>query len=96
MKELSADPGHFVPFLFLINKHMEQERIEHKPFDVRRLPLPKLFSVLPAANTKWRFITLNVNALSSFVNHPRPKGYQEQFDMYFRVFNFKNIRFNKE
>jgi hypothetical protein len=45
--ELSADPGYFIPFLVSLNTEHEQEHIDHKPYDDRRLPLPKLFHVLP-------------------------------------------------
>ncbi|KAI8967153.1 hypothetical protein BDF20DRAFT_928839, partial [Mycotypha africana] len=95
MKTLSADPGSFVPFLLSLNAEFEREHDDHKPFDVRRRPLPKLLSLLPKVSVQWRFITLSVNALSSFVKRSLPRNYQSQLELFFNVFDFKKLRYKR-
>lgn len=47
LKKLAKDPGRFLQFLLFISAGLEREIEEHKPYDVRLLPLPNLISVLP-------------------------------------------------
>ncbi|KAI8968532.1 hypothetical protein BDF20DRAFT_839628 [Mycotypha africana] len=96
MKTLSADPGSFVPFLLSLNAEFEREHDDHKSFDVRRRPLPKLLSLLPKVSVHWRFITLSVNALSSFVKRSLPRNYQSQLELFFHVFDFKKLRYKRQ
>ncbi|GAA5812184.1 hypothetical protein MFLAVUS_005634 [Mucor flavus] len=91
--ELSANPGNFIPFLMSLNAELEQEHINHKPYDVRKLPLPRRFCILPKPLFHWRFVTISVNALSYFVKLPLPRGYQAQLEMFFRIFKFEKLRF---
>jgi hypothetical protein len=94
--QLSVDPGYFIPFLLSLNDELEKEHIDHKPYDVRRLPLPRRFQVLPNPSAHWRFVTLSVNVLSSFcVKQSLPRGYQSQLELFFRVFKFQKLRFKE-
>lgn len=93
--ELSANPGNFIPFLMSLNAELEQEHIDHKPYDVRKLPLPRRFCILPKPLFHWRFVTISVNALSCFVKLPLPRGYQAQLEMFFRIFKFEKLRFKE-
>lgn len=95
LSTLSANPGCFVPFLFLINNELEKEHVAHKPYDVRRRPLPRLFSVLPTGSIHWRFITVSVNALSCFTKQVLPRGYQGQLELFYRVFEFRSLRYRE-
>ncbi|GAA5808627.1 hypothetical protein MFLAVUS_002019 [Mucor flavus] len=94
--ELSANPGNFIPFLMSLNAELEQEHIDHKPYDVRKLPLPRRFCILPKPLFHWRFVTISVNALSCFVKLPLPRGYQAQLEMFFRIFKFEKLRFRHQ
>jgi hypothetical protein len=44
---LSESPNSFVPCLLSILSEYEIEHNNHKAYDVRRLPLPRLFSLSP-------------------------------------------------
>ncbi|KAI8987275.1 hypothetical protein BDF20DRAFT_255001 [Mycotypha africana] len=90
---LSVNPGCFVPFLFLINDELEKEHAAHKSYDVRRLPLPRLFSVLPTASIRWRFVTVSVSALSCFTRQKLSRGYQDQLELFYRIFRFQSLRY---
>ncbi|GAA5815083.1 hypothetical protein MFLAVUS_008589 [Mucor flavus] len=91
--KLSANPGNFIPFLMSLNAELEQEHIDYKPYDVRKLPLPRRFFILPKTLFHWRFVTISVNALSCFVKLPLPRDYQAQLKMFFRIFKFEKLRF---
>ncbi|PHZ17691.1 uncharacterized protein RHIMIDRAFT_10973 [Rhizopus microsporus ATCC 52813] len=95
LKELSASPSTFLPCILYILSKYEEEHKEHHAYDVRRLPLPRLFSVLPNPSLHWRFINISANSLSAFVKEPLPRGYNDQLRMFCRVFNFKKLRINR-
>lgn len=82
LKNLAKNPSKFLPFLLYLNTELEWEIEEHRAYDVRRLPLPKLLSVLPKPSTHWRSITISVNALSCFTKTSLPRGFLEQL-LYF-------------
>ncbi|KAI9018614.1 hypothetical protein CLU79DRAFT_837201 [Phycomyces nitens] len=94
--ELSANPGNCISFLMSLNAELEQEHIDHKPYDVRKLPLPRRFCILPKPLFHWRFVTISVNSLSCFVKLPLPRGYQAQLEMFFRIFKFEKLRFKEK
>ncbi|KAG0931403.1 hypothetical protein G6F30_011222 [Rhizopus arrhizus] len=74
---LSESPNSFVPCLLNILSEYEIEHNNHKAYDVRRLPLPKLFSCHQLRETL-------------------PQGYQNQLNMFYRVFNFKELRLSMD
>ncbi|GAA5807059.1 hypothetical protein MFLAVUS_000409 [Mucor flavus] len=65
--ELSANPGNFIPFLMSLNAELEQEHIDHKPYDVRKLPLPRRFCILPKPLFHWRFVTISFSQKITFL-----------------------------
>ncbi|KAI8640095.1 hypothetical protein BD408DRAFT_420295 [Parasitella parasitica] len=95
LSELAKDPAVFARFLLFLNAGLEREIEEHNPYDVRRLPLPKLISVLPKASTHWRSLTISVNALSCFTKTPLPRGFQRQLMLFYDVFNFGKLRYRE-
>ncbi|KAI8970229.1 hypothetical protein BDF20DRAFT_838606 [Mycotypha africana] len=92
-KSLAVNPGCFVSFLFLINDELEKEHAAHKSYDVGRLPLSRLFSVLPTASIRWRFVTVSVNALSCFIRQKLPHGCQDQLELFYRILKFQSLRY---
>ncbi|OAD70096.1 hypothetical protein PHYBLDRAFT_171485 [Phycomyces blakesleeanus NRRL 1555(-)] len=64
------------------------------PFDVRRLPVLRLFSILPNPSVNWRSVAISVNALSAVVKNPLPRGYINQLQLFHEVFNFKLLRYS--
>ncbi|KAI9475648.1 MAG: hypothetical protein EXX96DRAFT_273362 [Benjaminiella poitrasii] len=63
-------------------------------YDVRRLSLPRLSSVLPSPTYHWRFITISANALSAFLpGQSLPRGYVDQLQLFYTVFKFYKLRF---
>ena len=89
---LSEPPDSFVPCLLNILSEYEIEHKNHKVYDVRRLPLPKLFSLSPTLGMHWRFVNISANALAPFIKETLPQGYQNQLNMFYRVFHFKKLR----
>jgi hypothetical protein len=86
LKTLSGDTETFFNCYAKILERYETVHANHKSFDVRRLKLPKLFSILPKPSLKWRFITVSINSLSCFVKETIPRGYENQLKMFDRVF----------
>ncbi|KAI8094995.1 uncharacterized protein B0P05DRAFT_502906 [Gilbertella persicaria] len=93
IKSLADNPGSFIPLLFHILAVFEREHQSHKAFDVRRLPLPRLFNVFPSLSCHWRSVTISVNALAAFLpGEPLPRGYNDQLNLFYKVFDFKPLR----
>ncbi|KAG2210038.1 hypothetical protein INT47_003474 [Mucor saturninus] len=67
LKSLADNPGFFVLMLFHILTVFEREHQYHQAFDVRRIPLPKLFNVFPSPTSHWRSVTLYINEISAFL-----------------------------
>ncbi|KAL0077305.1 hypothetical protein F4703DRAFT_1919845, partial [Phycomyces blakesleeanus] len=64
LKTLSEAPGRFThlqPCLFSL---IESKHNSHCEYDVKRLPLPQIFSVFPTLSLHRRSLTLSVNTLS--------------------------------
>ncbi|KAG1061342.1 hypothetical protein G6F41_012281 [Rhizopus arrhizus] len=93
---LSGSPNSFVPCLLNILSEYEIEHNNHKAYDVRRLPLPRLFSLSPTPGMHWRFVNISANALAPFIKETLPQGYQNQLNMFYRVFNFKKLRLSMD
>lgn len=93
---MSAAPEKVYKCLEYILKQYEQDHDQYHPFDVRRLPLPRLFSILPSPRLHWRSITISVNALSSFVKETLPRGYMNQLLLFNRIINFKVLGYRYE
>lgn len=87
LNSLSVAPEKVYKCLKYILKYYEDEHSLHHPYDVRRLTLPRLFNPLPSPSLHWRFITVSVNALYTFVKKPYPKGYVNQLALFREVFN---------
>ncbi|KAG1047748.1 hypothetical protein G6F43_009818 [Rhizopus delemar] len=96
LTSLSESPNNFIPCLLSILSEYEIEHSNHRAYDVRRLPLPRLFSLSPTPGMYWRFINISASALASFIKETRPQGFQNQLDMYYRVFNFKKLRLSMD
>ncbi|CEG73157.1 hypothetical protein RMATCC62417_08590 [Rhizopus microsporus] len=94
LKELSASPSTFLPCILYILSKYEAEHKDNHAYDVRRLPLPRLFAALPSPSLHWRFVNISANFLSAFVKEALPRGYSDQLRMFYRVFNFKKLRIN--
>ncbi|KAI9481117.1 MAG: hypothetical protein EXX96DRAFT_607877 [Benjaminiella poitrasii] len=76
---LFQSPDKTIPLLLFLLAELEQDYKNSTPYDVRRLLLPRLSSMLPSPTYHWRFITISANALSAFL--PRqslPRGYVDQ------------------
>jgi hypothetical protein len=48
LKSLFASPGKFVRSLAYTLSEHEKEHLAHNPYNVRRLPLPRLFTISPS------------------------------------------------
>ncbi|KAI9267687.1 hypothetical protein EDC94DRAFT_688628 [Helicostylum pulchrum] len=94
LSTLSNPQKNFVPFLLHILSKLEEEHQSYNSFDVR-LPLQKLPSILPRASLHWRFIALNIGYLATFVKEKKPKGFNGQIGMFYRISNFKKLRYKK-
>ncbi|KAI7903269.1 uncharacterized protein BX663DRAFT_433818, partial [Cokeromyces recurvatus] len=93
MKTLSESPGRFTPLLIHLLSIIESEHDNHYEYDVRRLSLPRRFSLLPTPSLHWRSITLSVNALSAFLPREKlPRGYNDQLRLFFKVLKFQSLR----
>ncbi|KAK4510683.1 dTDP-fucopyranose mutase [Mucor velutinosus] len=77
----------------ILNQY-EGEHELHHAFDVRRLPIPRLFSILPTPSVHWRSLAISANALSVFVKNPLPRGYANQLRLFYQVFNFKLLGYS--
>lgn len=95
LKSLSASPGNYICCFSHILSAYEEEHRNHSPFDVRRLPLPRLFSISPKPSCRCRFVNISVNALSCFVKESLPRGYENQLQMFHRIFDFTKLRFKE-
>lgn len=95
LKSLSASPGNYIRCFSHILSAYEEEHRNHSPFDVRRLPLPRLFSISPKPSCRCRFVNISVNALSCFVKESLPRGYENQLQMFHRIFDFTKLRFKE-
>lgn len=92
---LSKDPQIVYRCLEHILNQYEDEHSRHSSFDVRRLPLPRLFTLLPKPSVRWRFVTISANALCCFVKRPFPNGYVNQLQFFSSVFDFKKLRYHR-
>ena len=89
LKSLSSSPGKYVRCFRLVLESYEIEHRRHCSYDVRRLSLPRLFSLAPIPSCKWKYIAIDSNTLASFVRKSLPKGYRNQLDLYQEVFNLE-------
>ena len=92
---LSAAPQIAYKCLEHILNYYEDEHSQHKPFDVRRLPIPRLFIILPKPSVHWRFVTISANALTCFVRRSLPRSYVNQLRLFTDVFNFGKLRYKR-
>ncbi|KAG2191846.1 hypothetical protein INT46_010558 [Mucor plumbeus] len=93
LKSLSASPVNYIRCFSYILLAYEEEHRSHSPFDVRRLPLARLFNISPKPSCRCRFVNVSVNALSCFVKESLPRGYENQLQTFYRVFDFTKLRF---
>jgi len=95
LKSLSASPGKFVRSLAYILSEYEREHLAHNPYDVRRLPLPRLFTISPSPSFRWEFVTISTNSLCCFTKEKLPRGYNAQLDLFCKYFDFKGLGFKR-
>ncbi|KAG0825657.1 hypothetical protein G6F18_010297 [Rhizopus arrhizus] len=81
---LSESPNSFVPCLLNILSEYEIEHNNHKAYDVRRLPLPRLFSLSPTPGMHWSMddLTPNENNKILFGNTIKSDGFSVDFVFY--------------
>ncbi|KAG0776031.1 hypothetical protein G6F22_012868 [Rhizopus arrhizus] len=81
---LSGSPNSFVPCLLNILSEYEIEHNNHKAYDVRRLPLPRLFSLSPTPGMHWSMDDLipNENNKILFGYTIKPDGFSVDFVFY--------------
>ncbi|KAG0876370.1 hypothetical protein G6F15_010113 [Rhizopus arrhizus] len=81
---LSGSPNSFVPCLLNILSEYEIEHNNHKAYDVRRLPLPRLFSLSPTPGMHWSMddLTPNENNKILFGNTIKSDGFSVDFVFY--------------
>ena len=95
LKPLSASPGKFVRYLAYILFEYEREDLAHNPYDVRRLPLPRLFTISPSPSFRWKFVPISVNFLCCFTKEKLSRGYNAQLDLFYKYFDFKGLGFKR-
>ncbi|KAK9717988.1 hypothetical protein K7432_005821 [Basidiobolus ranarum] len=89
---LSASPGAYIPMLASITRKYERQYQLQQRLAQESQDLPRLFSLCPVPSLKWRFITVNPNALSSFSGIKMPTTYEAKLEMFNKVFDFKRLR----
>lgn len=89
---LSSSPEKAYKCLEYILNQYENEHSHFQPFHVRRLPLPRLFTILPTPSLHWRYITISANALSAFTKNRLPSGYFNQLTLFQEVFDFNALK----
>ena len=92
---LSKNPEKFIPVLSHILSEYEVEHKNHHSFDVRRLPLPRLFGLFPTPSLHFRSITMSAPTLSAFLKKPVASSYNKQLEMFTDIINFKMLRFDR-
>lgn len=93
---LSKDPQILYKCLEHTLNQYEDEYSQHSSFDVRRLPLPRLFAILPKPSAHWRFVVISANALSCFIRRTFPNGYVNQLYLINNsVFDFNKLRYHR-
>lgn len=95
LASLSATPTMVYRCLAHILRKYEKDHALHKPYDVRRLPIPRLFSLFPSPTIHWRSVTISTNALSCFVRSSLPRGYLKQLELFHQVFDFKSLGYER-
>lgn len=92
LTELSAAPEKFIPFLFHLVRLQENQSESLSENDIK----PRSISALPRPKLHWRFITVNLQALTAFVGvGTRPSGYVDQLKLFYRVFDFHRLRYKR-
>ncbi|KAI8968512.1 hypothetical protein BDF20DRAFT_839614 [Mycotypha africana] len=80
-----------------IQSSYEKEHDKRAASDVRRSPLPKHFFSFPLPSLHWRFITISIKSLVSFLFPGTPlKGYMNQLEKFHQVFSSKTMGFKRE
>ena len=95
LKSLSASAGNYIRRFSYILSAYEEEHRNYSPLDVRRLPLPRLFSISSKPSCRCRFVNVSINALSCFVKESLPRGYENQLQMFHRVFTLNYVSKSK-
>jgi hypothetical protein len=91
-ESLSESPGAYVPMLTSIMKKYE---LLHQQQSSQDENLPRLFSLTPVPSLRWRFISINPNALAAFARISLPSTYEGKLDMFNRVFDFKKLKIDR-
>ncbi|GAA5794871.1 hypothetical protein HPULCUR_000219 [Helicostylum pulchrum] len=92
---LSAAPEKAYGCIKYILNQYEEEHSCHHTYDVRRLSLPRHFSLLPKPSLHWRFVIISANPLCPPLKITLPSRYEKQLQMFYRVFNLKVLRYHR-
>jgi hypothetical protein len=87
VENLSANPGEYISVLAYIIKELEKEAAECT--DQKKMP--RLYSLFPNPNCKWKHIVLNVKALVSNTRQRQTDSYQQSPERFYRVFDFSKL-----
>ncbi|OAD77845.1 hypothetical protein PHYBLDRAFT_164735 [Phycomyces blakesleeanus NRRL 1555(-)] len=90
---LSAPENVYKCLEYILNQYEGKHELNYA-FDIRRLPIPRLFSILLNHLMHWRSVVYSVNSLSAFVKNPLPKGYDNDLQLFYEVFNFKLLEYS--
>ena len=79
IKNVSANPGLFIPVLYAILQEFEREHEVASKMGTKTAT--KLFALTPRPNFQWRFITINENALRALTGIRSEHPFEKIFDL---------------
>lgn len=79
IKNVSANPGLFIPVLYAILQEFEREHEVASKMGTKTAT--KLFALTPRPNFQWRFITINEKALRALTGIRSEYPFEEIFDL---------------
>ncbi|KAL0146424.1 hypothetical protein V8B55DRAFT_1431939 [Mucor lusitanicus] len=92
LENMSANPQDYFLCLKQVSVAIEEQHSNHA-MDVRRVPPPRAFALLPTPTIRWPTVSLSCDAISSFMRKPRRRGYNQQLQLYYDIFDFSKLGF---
>jgi hypothetical protein len=106
---LTTSPGKYLPLLkFILEKYetefeahrqaQDQPQYHQQDQQQRKPTFPqllRLFSMLPLPSLKWRYITINPNALAAIAKLKLSNRYEEQLKMFSNVFDLGKFKIKR-